>query len=445
MSVLLNTTDLGASTPGFASKHDFDTGASPRSVSVGDLNGDGKLDLAVANINSATVSVLLNTTTSGGNAPSFATKKDFATGTAPVSVTVGDLNSDGKLDLAVANINSNNVSVLLNTTAPGDGTPSFAAKQDFTSADSPLFVRASDLNGDGKLDLVVANLISSVSVLLNTSAPGATTVAFGVRQDFATGDGPRFVSVGDLNGDGKLDLAIANFNSNNVAVLLNTTVPGAAVLSFASIHDFPTAVRPLSVSVGDLNGDGKLDLAVVNVASTSVSVLLNTTEPGDTAPSFSARQDFATGFSPTSITVGNLNGDGKLDLVVANSDSDNVSVLVNTTAPGADTPSFATKQDFETSNRPVSVAVGDLNGDGKLDLAVANVDSDTVSVLLNGPTIVTATGLSIQQGSAPSNSPIATVTGFGGNGSASGHSRLRQSSKWRDDFKHRQLGRHYHS
>ena len=417
VSVLLNATDLGTATPGFASKHDIDTGASPRSVSVGDLNGDGKVDLAVANINSNTVSVLLNTTAPGAGAPSFATKQDFATGTAPVSVAVDDLNSDGKLDLAVANINSNTVSVLLNTTAPGAGTTSFATKQDFASADGPLFVKASDLNGDGKLDLVVANLISSVSVLLNNSAPGATTVAFAVRQDFATGDGPRFVSVGDLNGDGKLDLAVVNFNSNNVAVLLNTTVPGAAALSFASIHDFPTGVRPLSVSVGDLNGDGRLDLAVANVASTSVSVLLNTTEPGATSPSFSARQDFATGFNPTAITVGNLNGDGKLDLVVANPGSDNVSVLVNATAPGADTPSFLAKQDFDTSNRPVSVAVGDLNGDGKLDLAVANVDSDSVSVLLNSPTIVSATDVSVQQGSAPINSRIATVTNYGGNGS----------------------------
>ena len=272
------------------------------------------------------------------------------------------------------------------------------------------------MNGDGKLDLVVANLISSVSVLLNNTAPGATTVTFAVRQDFATGDGPRFVAVGDLNGDGKLDLAIVNFNSNNVAVLLNTTVPGSAALTLASIQDFPTAVRPISVSVGDLNGDGKLDLAVANVASNSVSVLLNTTAPGATTPSFLPKQDFATGFIPTSITVGNLNGDGKLDLVTANSNSDNVSVLLNDTSPGASTPSFATKQDFDTSNRPVSVAVGDLNGDGKLDLAVANVDSDTVSVLLNTPTIVTATGLSLTQCSAAGNSRIATVTNYGGNG-----------------------------
>src|SRR5881397_3791076 len=101
----------GAAPPSFAAKQDFATGTTPQSVTVGDLNGDGKLDLAVANALSNTVSVLLNTTAPGAAIASFAAKQDFATGTTPRSVTVGDVNLDGKLDLAVANLNSNTVSV----------------------------------------------------------------------------------------------------------------------------------------------------------------------------------------------------------------------------------------------------------------------------------------------------------------------------------------------
>src|SRR5437870_1509332 len=101
------------------------------------------------------------------------------------------------------------------------------------------------------------------------------------------------------------------------------------------------------------------------------------------APSFAAKQDFATGTSPRSVTVGDLNGDGQLDLAGANVGSNSVSILLNTTAPGAATPSFAAKQDFATGAGPVSVTVGDVNGDGKQVRSVAYWDSDTMSVLLN--------------------------------------------------------------
>src|SRR5437762_975255 len=328
----------GAAPLSFAAKQDFPTSITPVSVTVGDLNGDGKLDLVVANQTSNTVSVLLNTTAPGAATPSFAAKQDFTTGTPPVSVTVGDVNLDGKLDLAVANSNSNTVSVLLNTTAPGAATPSFAAKQDFNTGTTPRSVTVSDVNLDGELDLAVANVNSNtVSVLLNTTAPGAATPSFAAKQDFATGTTPVSVTVGDLNLDGKLDLAVANLNSNTVSVLLNTTAPGAATPSFAAKQDFATGTSPPSRPSCDLNLDGELDLAVANANSNTVSVLLNTTAPGAAIPSFAAKQDFVTGTGPGSVTVGDLNGDGKLDLAVANFGFgvNTVSVLLNTTAPGA--------------------------------------------------------------------------------------------------------------
>jgi hypothetical protein len=373
-----------AASPSFGAKQDFATGAGPRSITVGDLNGDGKLDLAVANVNSNTVSVLLNNTAPGADTPSFAAKQDFATGAGPVSVSVGDLNGDGKLDLAVASFNSNTVSVLLNITVPGADTPTFAAKQDFATGAGPISFSLGDLNEDGKLDLASVNLLSdTVSVLLNTTLPGADTPSFAPKQDFATGFIPLSVTMGDLNADGKLDLAVVNSIFNTVSVLLNTTAPGADTPSFAANVDFDTGDNPQSVTVGELNGDGKLDLAVVSFASQTVSVLLNTTAPGADTPSFAPKQDFATGAGAGSVTSGDLNGDGKLDLAFAKLTANTVSVLLNTTSPDAPTPSFADIQDFATGTGPVSVTSGDLNGDGKLDLALVNVSSNTVSVLLN--------------------------------------------------------------
>jgi hypothetical protein len=217
-----------------------------------------------------------------------------------------------------------------------------AAQTTFATGASPYSVATADMNGDGKPDLAIANYRSnSVSVLLNTTAPGATTPSYASQATFATGANPRSVSIGDLNGDGKPDLAIANFYSNSVSVLLSTTAPGATTPSYAAQATFATGTGPFSVSIGDVNGDGKPDLAIANFNSNSVSVLLNTTAPGATTPSYAAQATFATGSLPRSVSIGDLNGDGKPDLAIANFNSDSVSVLLNTTAPGATAPSYA--------------------------------------------------------------------------------------------------------
>jgi FG-GAP-like repeat/Calx-beta domain/MBG domain (YGX type) len=381
VSVLLNTTMPGAITPTFASHADFPVGSRPEFIVVGDLNEDGKPDLAVANSGSKSLSVLLNTTTQGTNTPTFASTS-FSVGTNPTSVAIGDLNSDGKLDLAVANDGSNTVSVLLNTTMPDATTPTFATRADFTVGSGPGAVAIADLNGDGKPDIATASYSNPVSVLLNTTAPGAITPSFATATGFSVGTNPDFLAVGDLNGDGKPDIATANL-SGSVSVLLNTALFGFSPPTFTTPTGFTVETNPTSVAIGDLNGDGKPDLAVANLTSGTVSVLLNTTAPIATVPSFATATSFGVGSEPESVAIGDLNGDGKPDLAVANFTSGTVSVLLNTTAQGAATPSFATATSFGVGSNPVSVAIGDLNGDGKPDIAVANYGSNTVSVLLN--------------------------------------------------------------
>ena len=385
-----------------SAKVDFTTGPNPYSVAIGDLDGDGKPDLAVANYNSNTVSVFRNTSSSGSiSSGSFSAKVDFTTGSGPLSVAIGDIDGDGKPDLAVANFNGNTVSVLRNTSSNGSiSSGSFAAKVDFTTGTQPYSVAIGDLDGDGKPDLAVANQFSStVSIYRNMSSSGSiTSSSFAAKVDFTTGAQPYSVAIGDLDGDSKPDLAVANSSSDNVSILRNTSSSGSiSSSSFAAKVDFTTGSGPLSVAIGDIDGDGKPDLAVANSNSNTVSVFRNTSSSGSiSSSSFAAKVDFTTGSAPLSVAIGDIDGDGKPDLAVANSNSNKVSVFRNTSSSGSiSSGSFAAKVDFTTGTAPTAVAIGDIDGDGKPDLAVANQLSNKVSVFRNTDVLTITTSGSL--------------------------------------------------
>jgi gliding motility-associated-like protein len=364
----------------FAAKVDFTTGLDPSSVSISDLDGDGKADLAVSNANPGgnTISVLRNTGSGPGNI-SYAAKVDFITGTGsqPWSVSAGDLNGDGKADLAVANSAGNFVSVFRNTSS-GAGNINFAAKLDFATGVRPQSVSIADLDGDGKPDLALANLNSNtISVFRNTSSLGS--ISFASKVDFATGTAPRSVSIADLDGDGKPDLAVVNSStgSNSVSVIRNTSSIGS--ISFATKVDFATGTQPYAMSIGDLDGDDKPDLAVTNFNSNTVSLFRNTSSIG--VINYAVKVDFTTGASPISVTIGDLDGNGKVDLAVANFSDNTLSVFRNTSS--ISNVSFSSKVDFTSGSGPYLVSIGDLDGDGKADLVSPNVISDNVSVFRN--------------------------------------------------------------
>ena len=366
-SVLVLSGSLGvaalfaSSAPSFAAARSYATGRAPISVAMGDLNGDGKPDLATANyeVGVNSVSVLLN---SGHG--SFRAKRDYRTGRRPSSVAIGDLNDDGRMDLATANEAEgvNTVSVLVNQ---GDG--SFQSKLDYRTGADPNSVAIGDLNGDAKRDLATANWSddgsSTVSVLLNRGDG-----SFEPKVDYRTQSGADSVAMGDLNGDGTPDLAIANFGGT-VAVLLNTSDG-----SFQAGRDYRTGGPAESIAIGDLNGDGKPDLATAN-ENNSVSVLMNS---GDSR--FRAKHDYRTGEGEAeSVAIGDLNGDGKPDLATANGNG-TVSMLAN-----RGDGSFRARLDYPIGAGN-SLVIGDLNGDGKLDLATPNIVTNTVAVLLASST-----------------------------------------------------------
>ena len=415
---LLGAAGVGP-TPAFAAQQTFTVGDGPRGAAMADLNGDGQPDLATADYRGGAVSVLLNTTSPGAATPSLAAHQSFFVGGSPHRVSAADLNGDGKRDLIVSNATSS-VSVLLNTTATGATVPSFAGKQAFATGVHSFTSTTADVNRDGKPDLIATNADdNTVSVLLNTTTPGAATLSFATQKPFSVGAYPYPVTTTDVNGDGRPDILVANSQADTVSVLLNTTTPGTATPRFATQRAFAVGHSANSLAAADLNGDGKPDLVAANLSADTVSVLLNTTAPGAATPNFAPQETFSVGIGPTMVKAVDINGDGKADLVTANSDDNTASVLLNTTAPGAATPSFAPGHSFAVGADPRAVVAADVNSDGETDLIAANYGTTTASVLLNTTVAPTASAPSFTSnhtfgaGRAPSDVQAADLNGDG--------------------------------
>jgi hypothetical protein len=342
-------------------------------VAVGDLNGDGKRDLVAAGTNVpgkvSGVSILLNR-----GRGSFGAPRAYRTGWDASAVAIGDLNGDGKLDLATAN--GDDISVLINR-----GDSRFPKSVQYGSRE-PYDIAIGDLNGDGKADLVTANAkpsVNSISVYINRGDG-----RFQGRIDYRTGRVPVSVAVADLNGDGKPDVATTNLEST-VSVLLNR---GDG--SFPPRVDYRAARQPRSIAIGDMNGDRRLDLVTANTGEygvprpDSVSVFLNRAD-GTFLPKRDYRAKGQSTFGP--VAIGDLTGDGKQDVAVGQDLGDGDKPRRVTVLVGRGDGSFTRRIDYPSGPSvddgwaPRGIAVGQLNGDGKLDLAGAKFSS--VSVLLN--------------------------------------------------------------
>lgn len=251
----------------------------------------------------------------------------------------------------------------------------FAPKSDMKLGNSEVVADklvSADFDGDGKPD--IATLEGSLGLYIFKNL-GDRTIPFGsipslklnqTGVGFAANNG--LIAVGDFNGDGKPDIITSYYGSGgNLAVFINTSTPGN--LSFAAPVALTTGSSPTAVVVGDFNGDGKLDIATSNNGTTpTFSVVLNTGSNGNV--SFATKQDFTVGGDPTSIAVGDFDGDGKLDLVTANHTGNTISVVRNTTANGV--LSFAPKVDYQVGSSPITVLTADLDGDGKTDIITTN-------------------------------------------------------------------------
>jgi hypothetical protein len=360
-------------------------GAGPASIVAEDFNRDGRLDFAVSNSRSNDISVLIGDGNGG-----FAPELRVAAGNAPAHILADDFDRDGDVDLVTVNQASDDISILL-----GDGAGGFAQQvryPTFFDADhQPVEADGGDFDHNGTLDLAVAHLFNGVSIL-----PGDGKGGFGtpVKVNPWPGGNPGSIVAGDFNNEGGLDdLAVGRVSNGDTAIYFNNSQP--------SLFFSPTsAVQGVSLSttVGDLNRDGHLDLIGLrdSLGSGDVGVALWEGGFDRYKPHFAAPSFHSIGNVPTSVAPADFNGDRNPDLAVSKRASNDVSVLLGDGRGG-----FGPQTAFPAGDGPEDLAAGDFNGDGGLDLVVVNSRSSSVSILSNscpvGPIDLRPTTIEVTQ------------------------------------------------
>ncbi len=320
-------------------------------VVVGDVNGDGRLDLLSAGGNSvtATVSVLL-----GHGDGTFDPPRSQVVAREAVGVAIGDLNGDGHPDLVAVSFADGKLTVLL-----GDGTGSFAPGGEYATGSMPATVLVADLDRDGRPDAVVGYAGSGYVTIY----PGLGDGAFGPRRDIPAGGGPFGIAVGDFNRDGRSDLAVGNLAEHGISTLLARGDGSYALRPYDTGN-----AASMSIVAEDLNGDGVQDLAAALIGRVAIYI-------GSPDGSFEPGSAYTGLGDLYSIAAADLDGDGDLDLVAANPYG-TVTVLY-----GAGDGTFPGKVSYAVSGN--SVSIGDLNADGFPDVAVGYYDQGAITVLLN--------------------------------------------------------------
>jgi hypothetical protein len=344
----------------------------PGALAYFDADGDGKGDLAFTGVASGNVGITGIFENMGSGAGSFVlsnTPYSLPTGDTPEGTAFGDFDGDGLLDWVVVVNNLLSVEVRRNASTPGNIL--FEPGNRYLTGSAPVDVKVMDFDGDGKPDLVVANTNGMVSVYRNLSS-GTGNIVFAQKVDFWACSNAQFLAVGDFDGDGKPDIAVTGNTpmgtGSNVVVLRNLSTPGT--ISFASPVKVADLDGPWGIAAGDFNGDGKLDLAVTEADGNNLDVYTNNSTVGNI--SFALAAPAHTGLSdPEGLAIGDLNGDGLPDIAVANSGDDYVSVFQNQgNASFTLSTNVATGSGYDAG--PVLVILADVDGDGRTDVAAAN-------------------------------------------------------------------------
>jgi large repetitive protein len=384
-----------------------------------DLNGDGNLDIILANISSNSVSILF-----GVGDGTFGTATSY-TINAPKYLTLGDINEDGAIDIIVSAGNANQ-SLLGSVGSPG----TFTLGATFNIAGSVSDLRLADMDGDGHLDVVSAGTFG-IGVSINTVGSLGT---FAAAVLYTAGTGPFSLTLCDIDNDGDIDVVNSNKSSNTISVKKNN---GLGVL--ATAVNYNVGSGPEGIENYDINGDGNKDIVVLNGGASTMSIfygsasgtltLSQTTQcpgsprclvidnfnpdsfadivtgqltgsfvnsyVGNSTNNYIIPDIYPVGNAPKSISSNDFNGDGKKDLIIANSTDNNFQLFL-----GNGTGGFSSSGTFATGTTPSSIISGDLDGDGDMDVVTANFGSNNISIFYGtgSGSFSAATNISVQNG-----------------------------------------------
>jgi hypothetical protein len=341
--------------------------SSPCSVAVGDFNKDGWMDIAAANQGTGTFIVFSN----NGNGTDFPESQYWPSlGSSFQSIFVGDLNNDTKLDILVTG-KGLEIGVVYILFGFGDGNFTVPTVYSTGKNEFPTSIAICDFDNDGRLDLAVTHYIkSNIFLMFQDGSERFITPWY-----FATGSGsnPQSVTGGDFNHDNHTDVAVANAGTNNIGILLGL---GDGTLAPQKTYMTGNMSTPFAIAVGYINDDDRLDIAVANYDSNNIGILFGYSNGG-----FTVITTYSTGSSsvPYSITISDLNKDNYTDIVVVTAGTDKMLVFY-----GFDNGTFLNPNSYsiEYDARPKSVAVGDINNDNLLDIIVANYGADYVEIFL---------------------------------------------------------------
>ena len=346
-------------------------GTRPNRAVLADFNHDGILDAAfpirddlVGGLGHA-IAVMLGNGSAGVGDGSFGSPTYYVTGSQVLDAVAVDLDADGNLDLAVTNGADDDVAILHGA---GDGT--FTLAGTVPCGPNPYGIATGDLNLDGIPDVVVGNnSVASVSVLI-----GLGGGAFAAPVAYPVADLSLSVVIADVNGDGHPDV-VATAYHQGMAVLLGN---GDGTLGPA--QPVSTGGVPYVMALADVDGDGKLDLIAGNQGYGGLAVLHGNGAGGFGLPTIYGAGSWSVG----GVVVADFNGDGISDIALVNATGNAVAILKGQGSGGVGNGTFAVHSSYPVASFPVGLAVGQLNGDGTLDLVTACYGSGHVSTLLGG-------------------------------------------------------------